>query len=164
MNWYKSRFDLLGEGRRFGNFLLGERRTPRRMPLCCWMMFWLLAGGLADGVSGMAFGQGMIRLDVERKLVTLADGQGQLALRLSYDGRCVLDRVTVRGREVAAESGVFSGVCVDGKWLTTKAGIATPGVVVDKDTVTVNGIVFGEPGSEIHEVWRFTVQADRIAW
>jgi len=49
----------------------------------------------------------MIRLDVERKLVTLADGRGQLGLRLSYDGRCVLDRVTVRGREVAAESGYF---------------------------------------------------------
>lgn len=56
----------------------------------------------------------MIHLDAEQKLVTLSDGQGQLALRLNYNGGCVLDQVIVRGREVAAESGVASGIRVGG--------------------------------------------------
>jgi hypothetical protein len=126
----------------------------------------LLAAWLAGDMSVLtASGQEAIHLDAEHKLVTLVDGQGQLTLRLNYDGRCVLDQVIVRGREVAAESGVASGIRVDGQWFTTMSGIATPGVAVDKDTLTVTGIEFGKPDSEVvTETWQFTVQADRILW
>jgi hypothetical protein len=127
-------------------------------------MVFLLAAWLVGDASVLASVPGTIHLDAERKLVTLADGQGQLALRLNYDGRCVLDQVMVRGREVAAESGVASGIRMDGQWFTTRTGIATPGVVIRKDTLTVTGIVFGKPGSEVHETWQFTVQADRTVW
>ncbi len=117
-----------------------------------------------SGASVSAAAEGTIHLDAERKLVTLADGQGRLALRLNYDGRCVLDQVTVRGREVAAESGVASGLRVEGQWFTTRTGLATPGVVLGKDTLTVTNIVFGQPGSEVRETWQFTVEADRVVW
>ena len=94
----------------------------------------------------------------------MVDGDGHLALRLNYDGKCILDRVSVRGRQVAAESGVGSGVCVAGKWYSTKTGVSSPKVAVGKGTVSVSDIVFGAPGAEIHENWQFTVQADRIDW
>ncbi len=108
--------------------------------------------------------QGTIQLDGERKLVTLTDGQGQLALRLNYDGRCVLDQVIVRGHEVVAESGVASGIRMDGQWFTTKTGISSPAVAIKKNAVIVTGIVFGQLRNEIHETWKFTVQSDRILW
>ncbi|MEI9962678.1 MAG: hypothetical protein WDM76_16645 [Limisphaerales bacterium] len=87
-----------------------------------------------------------------------------MALRLNYDGRCVLDQVIVRGRKVAAESGVASGIRADGRWFTTKSGIASPRIAVKKNTLTVTGIAFGQPGSKISETWKFTVQSDRILW
>ncbi len=124
----------------------------------------MLAAILVGGTTTLAAEQGTIHQDVERKLVTLADAQGRLALRLNYDGRCVLDQVIVRGREVAAEPGVASGICLDGRWFTTRSGIATPRVAIKKHTLTVTGIIFGQPGSEIRETWQFTVQADRIVW
>ncbi len=131
-------------------------------PFCPRILF--LAGWLAGGASALANGQGTIHQDAERKAVTLADGQGNLVLRLNYDGRCVLDQVTVRGRQVAAESGVASGIRVDGKWFDTRAGISTPKVVAGKNTLAVNDIVFGAPGIQIQETWQFTVQPDRIVW
>ncbi|MEY4918522.1 MAG: hypothetical protein RL616_2435, partial [Verrucomicrobiota bacterium] len=88
----------------------------------------------------------------------------QLQLRLNYDGCCVLDQVSVRGRAVAAESGAASGVRLGGQWFTTKFGIPTPRVIINKDTLTVTGIVFGQPGSEVRESWKFIVHADRIVW
>ncbi|HXR08963.1 MAG TPA: hypothetical protein VN765_16610 [Candidatus Acidoferrum sp.] len=123
-----------------------------------------MAAWLAGTASVPASAEGTIHQDAERKWVTLADGQGQLTLRLNYDGRCVLDQVFVRGREVAAETGVASGIRVDGQWFTTRNGIATPEVVIRKDTLTVSGIAFGKAGSEVHETWQFRVQADRIVW
>lgn len=140
-------------------------KSKGRIHLRHGTVFLLLAAWLAGGTSILAAAKGTIHLDGEHKLITIADGQGQLALRLNYDGRCVLDQIIVRGREVAAEPGVASGICLDGRWFTTKAGIPTPEVSVGRNTLTVTGIEFGEPGVEtVHETWRFTVEADRIVW
>ncbi len=121
----------------------------------------LILGSIAGFVEP-GLGQSTIRQDPERKLVTLSDGQG-LAIRLNYDGRCVLDQVIVRGRETAGPSGVSTGVRTDGQWFTTEK-VATPDVVAGKDTLTVTGIKFGRPGAEICETWKFTVKADQIVW
>ena len=127
-------------------------------------MFLWLAIKLAGASAALAAGPGSILQDAGRKLVTLTDGQGQLTLRLNYDGRCVLDQVIVSGREVAAESGVASGICLDGHWFTTKTGMVTPHVASSKGILTVTQIVFGPPGSEVQESWQFTVQSNRIVW
>ena len=136
-------------------------KTLRRCLQICLAVFFL--SGLMVYAANPAPGQGSIHLDTERKLATLSDGQGRLVLRLNYDGRCVLDHVIVRGREVAGDAGVSTGIRADGQWLTTE-NIATPKVAVDKDTLTVKGIAFGEPGAEIHENWQFTVKPDEIVW
>jgi len=143
---------------------LHTRMTLEQTRVGRCIAFLLLVVWLADAVSGMAAEQGSIQHDAGRKLVVMTDGQGQMALRLNYDGRCVLDQVIVRGRDVAAESGVASGICTDGRWLTTRSRIPSPKVVISQDTVIVSGIVFGKSGSEIRETWRFTVQSDRILW
>ncbi len=111
-----------------------------------WIGLLLLATGLVNCVTVLTAGPGTIYQDAERKLVTLTDGQGQLVLRLNYGGRCVLDQVIVRGREVAAESGVASGICLDGQWFTTRDGIAAPSVAISQNMLIVSGIVFGPPG------------------
>src|SRR4029077_8268242 len=113
-------------------------------------LFLALVLGLVAWPAHPALGQERIHQDAERKLITLSDGQGQLVLRLNYDGRCVLDQVIVRGREVAGDSGVSTGIRAEGQWFTSK-NIATPSVAVSKDTLTVSGIAFGQRGAEIHE-------------
>jgi hypothetical protein len=119
--------------------------------------------GLVVWAVNPALGRDRIHQNAERKLVTLSDGQGQLVLRLNYDERCILDQVIVRGREVAGDSGICTGIRTDGHWFTTKH-IATPKVAVGKDRLTVTGIAFGQPGAEIHESWQFTVQSNQIVW
>lgn len=123
----------------------------------------VLVLGLSLGSTQTVLGQGTIHQDTDRKLVTLSDGQGRLVLRLNYDGRCILDQVIVRGREVTGASGVCTGIRTNGQWFTTKH-IATPSVAVGKDTLTVSGITFGQPGAEIRETWKFMVRADEVVW
>ncbi|HEY1791150.1 MAG TPA: hypothetical protein VGJ73_23580 [Verrucomicrobiae bacterium] len=118
---------------------------------------------LIAAVSAGASGLGTIQIDGQQKLVTLADGRGDLVLRLNYDGRCILDQVNVRGRQVAADSGVCTGIRQNGQWFTTREE-ATPVVSVRKNTLTVTGITFGPPGNEIRETWQFTVEPDQILW
>ena len=124
----------------------------------------ILAGASLTATSALADGQGTIHQDAANKTVTLSDGKGGLQLRLNYDGRCVLDQVTVLGRQVVADSGVASGILADGHWRTTRAGLATPKILIAKNVLTVKNISFGKPGAEIQETWRFTVQADGITW
>ncbi len=61
----------------------------------------------------------------------MADAGSNLVLRLNYDGRCLLDRVIVRGREVVApETGVCSAIQVSNQWFTTRSGIPAPKVTI----------------------------------
>lgn len=99
------------------------------------------------------------------KSVTMADGQGNLVLRLRYDGRCILDRVVVRGRDVVSEAtGVGSTIRLGDVEYTTRSGIDTPEVAVGENTLVVAGIRFGGRGLNVDESWTFTVQTDRIQW
>ena len=99
--------------------------------LCCPLVAIAV---LLAASTGLAAGPSVVQ-DAEKKLVTLSDGPGDLVLRLNYDGRCLLDRVTVRGRQVVApETGVCSAISVAGRWFTTRSGIPTPTVTVAGDT------------------------------
>ena len=123
----------------------------------------ILAASLITTLSAHASEPGTIQMDSGQKLVTLADGQGDLVLRLNYDARCVLDRVFVRGNQVAADSGVCTGIRENGQWFTTR-DVATPVISAHKDTLSVTGIVFGPPGAEVRETWQFTVGPEQIIW
>src|SRR5262249_35245051 len=95
----------------------------------------------------------------------LADAEQNLVLRLNYDGKCILDQVNVRGREVLSENaGVCSGIQVNGQWHTTRSGISTPQVEVSEGIVVVREIRFGGGGLNVSETWRFTVGVEQIRW
>jgi hypothetical protein len=89
----------------------------------------------------------------------------RLALRLRYDGRCLLDEVRVGGRNVMANrSGAWTGVKVDGQWHTTLQNLATPTVTTTKDTATIRDLHFTGGGVQFKETWQFTAKTDRILW
>jgi hypothetical protein len=126
-------------------------------------LFAVLALGLLPCPANFAFGRESIYQDPDQKLITLSDGQGQLVLRINYNGRCVLDQVIVHGRDVAGDADVCTGIRTDGKWFTTE-NIATPNVAMAKNTLTITGIAFGPPKAQVCETWRFTVNPDDIVW
>ncbi len=107
---------------------------------------------------------GTVSHDAGRKLITMADGEKNLVLRLNYDGRCMLDQVIVRGREVVASAtGVCSGIKVAGQWYTTRS-VPTPKVTVEGNGVMVENIRLKGGGVELDETWGFAVFPDRIHW
>jgi len=108
---------------------------------------------------------GLITHDADNKLVTMADANESLVLRLSYDRRCIIDQVHVRRKQVVSPAGgVYSGIKVAGAWHTTRSGIGTPNVTATAKTVTVSDIRFGGGGIEVAETWTFSVHPDRIDW
>jgi hypothetical protein len=103
--------------------------------------------------------------DEVKKVVTMAEAQGDLLLRVNYDGRCMLDQVIVRGRDVVAPAtGAYSSIRVGTAEATTRKLEASPRVAVSENTVTVSGIRFGAGGIDLKETWTFAVQPDRIVW
>lgn len=102
--------------------------------------------------------------DDAKKTVSLSDDQGYLKLRLNYDRQCVVDEVSVRGRQVVSQTGAVSAIQMGGQWFTTGKGIASPQVSGSKNTLTVKNIVFGKPNAQVQENWTFKVQRERILW
>jgi alpha-L-rhamnosidase/Glycosyl hydrolase 2 galactose-binding domain-like/Bacterial alpha-L-rhamnosidase 6 hairpin glycosidase domain len=168
------------------NRLIGDQSLPpeKRFASTTWNPFKqdsaLLESGLLGPVSilveqpasaakpgakaSVAPSLGVV-LDSAHRLVTMADAGSNLVLRLNYDGRCLLESVLVRGREVIVpETGVCSALKVGNQWFTTRSGILAPSVAVAGNKVSVDNILFGGSGVQVKERWEFTVQADRIDW
>ena len=103
--------------------------------------------------------------DEVKKVVTMADARGDLLLRVNYDGRCMLDQVIVRGRDVVSPAtGAYSSIRVGTAEATTRKLEASPQVAISENTVTVSGIRFVGGGIDLEETWTFAVQPERIVW
>lgn len=122
--------------------------------------------------SNALVGPAAVQHDAQQQRVTLSDSRGDLVLSLSYQGHCEVDRVSVGGRQViggagvlgSVPGGVYSAIKVGGQWFNTRTSTSPPLVETTSSTVTISGIRFGGAGVEIHEVWRFEAEADRIVW
>ncbi len=133
------------------------------MPLAFCMI--ALAAHLAVSASALAAPQPTITHDPQHKQLTLSDASRHLVLHLSYDGKCLIDRVQVDGRDVVApETGVCSAVLSGGTWSTTRSGIPTPAVTADDSTVHIAGILFGGPDMRVKEDWTFDLRNGDIRW
>jgi len=124
-----------------------------------WLLpFWLTASGvIAAGAS--------IEHDVQNKRLILSDAGHRLLLSLNYDGKCLLDQVSVNGHQVVREdTGVCSAIKIGDQWFTTRSSIRTPQVKAASDTASITGIRFGPSGQEVSESWSFTVHSDGIVW
>ncbi len=155
-NPFKKDSPLLESGLLGPVSLVAEKEVPVGKP----------KSGQADSSgAGARAGACTIVQDAAGKLVTMADAGSNLVLRLNCDGRCLLDRVIVRGREVVApETGVCSAIQVSNQWFTTRSGIPSPKVAISRNNLTVRDIVYGGGGVQVKETWRFIVHADRIDW
>ena len=103
--------------------------------------------------------------DAATKTATLSDGNGKLQLHLNADRKCLLDAVTVNGRNVVSpETGVCSAVKASGRLHSTRSCTVSPAVTVEGSVVTVTGIRFGSNDVSVEETWQFTELPDRIVW
>ena len=122
-------------------------------------------GRADDSSPGARATAGTIVQDAAHRFVTMADAGSNLVVRLNCDGRCLLDEVIVRGRQVVApETGVCTAVLTSNHWFTTRSGIGSPTVAISRNTVTVRDIVYGGDGVRVKETWKFTVQPEEIVW
>ena len=134
-------------------------------PLGQWLSTALLAVALGFPAQRLAASSALVVHNAVRQQVTMADAGRNLMLRLNYGGKCILDQVRVRGRDVVADAtGVSSGIQVGGRWFTTRADIPVPQVVVSSNRVVVSGIRFGGGGIDVEETWKFTVMDASITW
>lgn len=97
--------------------------------------------------------------------LTIADEHRTLELRVNYEGKCLLDRVLIAGRNlVPEETGVCSGIKASNAWFTTRAGLKQVHITAASNSVTISGLRFGGGGVEVEETWRFTARSDHIVW
>src|SRR5438477_10532512 len=103
--------------------------------------------------------RGGIQVDAAHGHITLSDAAHNLVLRLDYDHKCIIDQVSLSGRQVVREqAGVCSAIKMANQWFTTRDGIPTPEVVVTNNVVNITAIRFGPPAREISHTCRLTAQ------
>lgn len=95
----------------------------------------------------------------------ISDAKHGLVLHLRLDERCLIDGISVFGRQVVVpETGVCTGVKIGGEWYTTRSGLSSPRVNLDGDRLEVKDIRFGPAGFPVVESWTFQAADDYVEW
>ena len=116
-------------------------------------------------VAESATGQPQVILNPTNRTVTMANGKGDLQIRLNYATGCMLDHVRVDGNDVVTpQTGVSTGIEVSGNWVTTRSLSIAPQVSVSGNLVTINNIQFATGGISASETWQFQVNSNDIQW
>src|ERR1043166_927116 len=95
-------------------------------------------------VCALASGPTIVH-DEQNKRVTMSDALRNLVLCLSYNGKCILDQVSVGGRRVVDNAGnpggsVYSAIKLGNQWFDSRACISTPHVNTTSNSVAITGI------------------------
>jgi hypothetical protein len=116
-------------------------------------------------LSATTFGQVPVDYNPQSQRIKIQDQRGSLVLKIDCNNKCVIDNVEIFGNDVVSKQyGVFSSIKTDGKLYASNEGIQSPTAIIDKDRITINGIVFGEKHNQISEKWIFRPDTDFIDW
>jgi len=103
--------------------------------------------------------------DEDKKLITLSGYNGDLVIRLNYDNGCVVDKVSVNSNEVLSDGNIaLSGIRVNDQMLSSKESSTPPRISIDKNTVNISDIKYGNQTISVGEEWIFTVNSNDIQW
>ncbi len=106
-----------------------------------------------------------IAFDAATRSATISDARHTIALRLRLDDRCLVDSLSILGRQVVVPAtGVCTAVKLKDIWHTTRAGISSPNVKQQGSSLLVSDIRFGPAEFPVAEEWLFTAAEDHVDW
>lgn len=118
-----------------------------------------------SNIYAITCGQVTVDTDLNTSRIKLQDKNGSLRLYIDCRNKCIIDYVETLGNAVISnQEGVVSSVKINGRSYNTGSGIQSPVVKHEGNTISIDGIFFGEKGNEVRESWIFQTGSDYIDW
>lgn len=104
------------------------------------------------------------KYDTVLKQIFLSDSEQQLVLQLDCANGCKITQLKIKGKNVLAESGVYTGFRTRGGSFTSCALFEPVKVEKSDKKIRVENIVYGDRSINVNEIWDFAVERDHIKW
>jgi hypothetical protein len=129
------------------------KRTLFTLRLICIVLF--------GSAFSACLAQSKINNDARAKKVVF--GNEKLTLTLDYKKRANISQLIVNGqRVIQGDAGVYSMIRTKAAQYATLALSSDPSLTINRNTVTLKGIVYGDQNLSIEETWTFTIRANDI--
>ena len=116
-------------------------------------------------ICSLTCGQVPVEYNKKTGRIKINDYKGELTLKIASHNRCIIDSVEVLGHNVISnKKGVYSSIQCNGKLYTSRSHIMSPKVISERDSIIIDGIIFGEKENQVSEKWIFQPAADYIDW
>ena len=120
---------------------------------------------IISAICDLMTGQVPVDYNPNTGKIRLQDKKGNLIIDIDCRNRCVINYVQTLGNAVVSnKKGVYSSIKCNGKLYTTRSHIMSPKVISGRDSILIDGIIFGEKENQVSEKWIFQPAADYIDW
>jgi hypothetical protein len=120
---------------------------------------------LLSQAGAMTCGQVPVDYNPKTNRIKIQDKKGNLVLNIDCRNKCIIDTVETLGNVVVSNrKGVYSSIKTNGKLYTTISRLNSPKVIIRRDSILINGIIYGPRGNRVSETWIFQSSSDYIDW
>ncbi|MDP2334842.1 MAG: hypothetical protein Q8N05_00030 [Bacteroidota bacterium] len=98
------------------------------------------------------------------KIVLIADGNNNLQLQIDYSKGCKIGQLNIKGENTISPSGVYTSIKTDKNLFTSLETKTQSKVKIEKNSLEISDIVFGDDEMSVAETWIFTLGDNQILW
>lgn len=102
--------------------------------------------------------------DQVNKTITIVTQDGLSAIVIDYSKGCYISQLLVKGKNKLSPSGVYTGFTTNGSAYTSKETFKPPAVTINRNTVSITKINYGESRYNVSEKWTFKLNGNDIEW
>jgi Bacterial alpha-L-rhamnosidase 6 hairpin glycosidase domain len=127
-----------------------------------WVSFFIFLFIFFDHILNACFAQVIqIKNDIKNKEIIF--GNEKMSMTVGYSRKVNVSLLVINGQQVLdSVTGIYSLIKTLTASYSTLHLSASPTVKITNNTITINGIAYGDKELAINETWRFTISTDNI--
>jgi hypothetical protein len=140
----------------------GINRTVRSISFTLALLYVFCLAGFEVG-KAKSSDNNSIRVDTSRKTIRVENKD--VGLRISFNGRCLVDSLWVGSKAVVDSTGAaYSGFRIGPAWYSTHELLSDPRVANSADSLRITNIRYSCGEVTVDETWTFTFNRDDVLW
>jgi hypothetical protein len=96
--------------------------------------------------------------------ITITAQNGLSTIVIDYAKGCYISKLLIKGENKLSSSGAYTGFTTGKQTYSSRALIQQPVIKVDKNTVNISGVVYGQGQEAVEEIWNFILAGQSIEW
>nr|WP_068887933.1 hypothetical protein [Pedobacter panaciterrae] len=105
-----------------------------------------------------------IKHNPNAKTITITVPDKKTSITIDYSKGCIIKQLNLNSKNVLSSSGVYTGIRTGNAAFSSGDNSSEVKVTENTNSITLNGITYGNDAISVKEIWEFKLNGNKILW